>query len=136
MSGSDAMLHPYTVDADKFREIPRFSGSAALINDKETARALAATLGGNDVVFLANHGVTFCGPTVEYATCIGIFLERACRIELLASRAGVECLQLSDEARAFRHEQVVSDVHIKQCWAYFIRKLAWSTRKECAPLFC
>src|SRR5262245_106147 len=74
MSGSDATIRPFTVDADKFRNIPRFDGSAALINDKETARALAAALGDHDVVFLANHGITFCGPDVEYATCIGIFL--------------------------------------------------------------
>jgi ribulose-5-phosphate 4-epimerase/fuculose-1-phosphate aldolase len=133
MSGSKAVMHPYTVDADKFLEVPRFDGSAALINDKETAQGLAKALGSHDVVFLANHGVTFCGPTVEYATCIGIFLERACRIEILATRAGVECLPLSDEMRAFRHRQVVSDAHIRQCWAYFMRKLEWTTGP--GPLF-
>src|SRR5258705_8097176 len=136
ISGSaSAVLHPYTVDADKFRQIPRFNGSAALINDKATARGLAEALGKHEAVFLANHGVTFCGPNVEHATCIGIFLERACRVELLANRAGVDCLALSDEARAFRHNQVVSDVHIKQCWHYFVRKLQWTTGSESAPLF-
>jgi L-fuculose-phosphate aldolase len=135
MSGSAAELRPFTVDADKFRAVPRFTGSAALINDKETARALAEALGQHDVVFLANHGVAFCGPDVEYATCMGIFLERACRVELLASRAGVECLPLSDEARALRHGQVVSDIHIRQCWNYFVRKLAWTSGAQAAPLF-
>lgn len=135
MSGSNAVLHPYTVDADKFREVPRFDRSTALINDKETAQDLAKALGTHDVVFLANHGVTFCGASVEYATCIGIFLERACRIEVIASRAGFECLPLSDEARAFRHRQVVSDAHIRHCWAYFVRKLEWTTGSKPVPLF-
>jgi len=34
---------------------------------------------------MANHGVTFCGTSIEYATCVGVFLERAARAHLLGA---------------------------------------------------
>jgi ribulose-5-phosphate 4-epimerase/fuculose-1-phosphate aldolase len=42
-----------------------------------------------DIVFLGNHGVVVCGPSVAYAYDDLYYLERACMVEVLAARSGV-----------------------------------------------
>ena len=37
---------------------------------------------------MGNHGVTFCGTSVPHATCVGIFLEKACKAQLAGLSAG------------------------------------------------
>ncbi|MCA9008084.1 MAG: class II aldolase/adducin family protein, partial [Planctomycetaceae bacterium] len=41
-----------------------------------------------DVFFLANHGVTVCGPSVAVAFDELYYLERACRQQVLAMSTG------------------------------------------------
>ena len=123
MTGSSNVLEPYTLEADKLKPIGRFATSAALINDKEMGRELAIALGQGDVVFLANHGVAFCGPAVPEATCTGIFLECACRVAVLAASGPLSWVTPNAADRALRHRQMVTPGHIAQTWDYFCRKL-------------
>jgi ribulose-5-phosphate 4-epimerase/fuculose-1-phosphate aldolase len=120
--GSEALL-PYTLDADYFVELPRHEDQVALITTPAEGTALAQSLGPHYAVLMANHGITFCGTSVEHATCVGVFLERACRAHLLGKAAGLQPNPLSGEVRARRHGQIMTPAHIEHSWDYFCRRL-------------
>ena len=75
-------LEPFGLDADYFIDVPRHADQVALITTKEEGVALAQSLGAGFAVLLANHGVTFCGTSIPHATCVGVFLEKACKAQL------------------------------------------------------
>jgi L-fuculose-phosphate aldolase len=116
-------LLPYTLDADYFVELPRYQGDAALVVTKEEGQDIAQTLGKNFAVLLGNHGVVFCGTTIEQATCIGVFLERACKAHLAGRAADLKASFPNRAARDKRHQQIASAVHFEHSWRYFCRKL-------------
>ena len=69
----------------------RFHGDIAyddtyngLVVDPAEGDRLAAVLGDKRVLFLANHGVVVVGPTVAQAFDLLYYLERACRLQVLA----------------------------------------------------
>jgi len=116
-------LQPYTLDADYFIDIPRHKDEVALITTKSEGKALAKSLGKNFAVLLANHGVTFCGTGIEHAVCVGIFLEKACRAQLIGRAANMRRHMPSRSVRQRRHKQIMTPVHWEHSWRYFCRKL-------------
>ena len=131
-------LAPFTLDADYFVEVPRHPDEVALITTKDEGAALARALGLHAAVFMANHGVTFCGTSVMHAACVGIFLEKACKAQLAGCSAGFRAGLLNAATRARRHRQIMTQAHWEHSWSYFCRKL--EARPESAdgsprPLF-
>lgn len=59
-----------------------------LVVDPEEGDRLARALGGKRVLFLANHGVIVAGPSVAEAFDLLYYLERACRLQVLARSMG------------------------------------------------
>ena len=116
-------LLPYTLEADYFVELPRYEGEAALIVTKEEGQDIGRVLGKNFAVLLGNHGVVFCGTNVEHATCIGVFLEKACKVHLTGRAADLKTSFPSSGSRDKRHRQIASTVHFEHSWRYFCRKL-------------
>jgi len=55
-----------------------------LVVDNAEGDRLARALGGKRVMFLANHGVIVVGPSVAEAFDAMYYLERACRLQVLA----------------------------------------------------
>lgn len=55
-----------------------------LVVDNAEGDRLADVLGSKRVLFLANHGVIVVGPTVAEAFDLLYYLERACRLQVLA----------------------------------------------------
>src|SRR3954447_11087584 len=55
-----------------------------LVLDNGEGDRLARVLGDKRVLFLANHGVIVVGPTVAEAFDLMYYLERACRLQVLA----------------------------------------------------
>jgi ribulose-5-phosphate 4-epimerase/fuculose-1-phosphate aldolase len=49
---------------------------------------MANVMQSADIVFLGNHGVIVCGPSIAYAYDDLYYLERACMVEVLAVRSG------------------------------------------------
>ena len=49
---------------------------------------MAEVMQSADIVFLGNHGVIVCGPSIAYAYDDLYYLERACMVEVLAARSG------------------------------------------------
>lgn len=124
LSGANEPLLPYTLDADYFTDLPRHADEVALITTPAEGAALAESLGPHFAVLMANHGVTFCGTSVEHATCVGVFLEKACRAHVLGRAAGLTPSPLSAAVRARRHAQIMTPAHIEHSWDYLCR--AWS----------
>jgi L-fuculose-phosphate aldolase len=123
LSGSAEELLPYTLDADYFAGLARHSDEVALVTTVAEGTALAESLGPHFAVLMANHGVTFCGTSIEHATCVGVFLEKACRAHLLGRAAGLPLHPLSAQVRARRHAQIMTPAHIEHSWDYFRRAL-------------
>src|SRR5919205_802938 len=59
-----------------------------LVVDEAEGDRLARVLGDKRVLFLANHGVIVVGPTVAEAFDLLYYLERACRLQVLARMMG------------------------------------------------
>lgn len=54
----------------------------------EEGRIISAALGTQKTILLANHGLLVTGETVEEATYLAVFFERAARMQLRAMAAG------------------------------------------------
>ena len=117
-------LLPFTLDADYFIDVPRHEADVALITTKEEGAALAHSLGDAFAVLMGNHGVTFCGATVPQTTCVGVFLEKACKAQLAGQGAGFRASLPEPSVREKRHRQIMTPVHWEHSWNYFCRKLA------------
>lgn len=124
VSASTGTLRPFTIEADYFGAVPRHHATSALIMTKAMGRELAAALGPHYAVFMANHGVTFCGSSIEHATCVGVFLEKACKVELLGAGANLAWSFPDAAERRTRHGQIMTPAHVEHSWNYFRRKLA------------
>jgi L-fuculose-phosphate aldolase len=110
----------------------------ALITTKEEGAALARALGPHFAVLMANHGATFCGTSVMHATCVGIFLEKACKAQLAGSAAAFRPGLPNAATRAKRYGQIMTSTHWEHSWNYFCRKLKARTESADgapAPLF-
>lgn len=118
-------LLPFTLDADYFEQVPSHRDDSALLKTKEQGRALAQALGPHHAILMANHGVTFCGTSIEHATCIGLFLERAARLHVMGASLQGQALFPDVATRAKRHGQIMAPIHIEHSWNYFSRKLDW-----------
>lgn len=123
LSGASEALEPYTLDADYFVDLPRHADEVALVTTPAEGAALAQSLGPHFAVLMANHGVTFCGTSIEHATCVGVFLEKACKAHLLGKAAGLQVNPLGKAVRGTRHAQIMTPAHIEHSWDYFCRML-------------
>jgi ribulose-5-phosphate 4-epimerase/fuculose-1-phosphate aldolase len=123
-SASTELLKPFTLAADYFIEVPRHEDDVALITTKAEGAALARSLGPGFAVLMGNHGVTFCGTSLAHAVCVGIFLEMACKAQIVGEGAGFAASMPSPAVRRKRHDQIMTPVHWDHSWNYFCRKLA------------
>jgi ribulose-5-phosphate 4-epimerase/fuculose-1-phosphate aldolase len=67
---------------------------------------LAAKLRDADVLFLANHGVIVCGPSVAYAFDGLYYLERACMLQVLAHGSGRPLKRVPEKIAALTRAQM------------------------------
>ena len=123
-SAADAPLQAVTLEANYFElPVPRHDNPVALIRTRELGDEVADALGSNFAVFMANHGVTFCGISVAHATMMGIYLEKACKVQLGIGTSGVPWTPLAPAAEAQRRAQITEPVHVEHFWRYYLRKL-------------
>jgi ribulose-5-phosphate 4-epimerase/fuculose-1-phosphate aldolase len=73
----------------------RFHGRVAYDDDytglalnEDEGERIASKLRNADVLFLANHGVLVCGPSVAYTLDDLYYLERACMLQVIAHGTG------------------------------------------------
>ena len=115
-------LRPVSHEGSIFCEgLPLFDYTTALIRTPELGREVAKTLGSCRGVLMKNHGSTVVGDSIEVATLYAVFLEKAARIQLLATASG-EPSWTSDEEAKVKFEQIYTPHRLGSMWDYFIRR--------------
>jgi ribulose-5-phosphate 4-epimerase/fuculose-1-phosphate aldolase len=79
-----------------------------VVDDAEGDR-LARALGDKRVMFLANHGVIVVGPTVAEAFDLLYYLERACRLQVLARSSGLPFRKIPPEVVRDTYRMLLAD---------------------------
>jgi ribulose-5-phosphate 4-epimerase/fuculose-1-phosphate aldolase len=115
-------LRPVSHEGSIFHEgLPLFDHTTALIRSPELGKEVAKTLGKCRGVLMKNHGSTVVGESIQVATLYAIFLEKACRIQLLATASGEPSWTSDDEAR-IKFEQIYTPHRLGSMWDYFVRR--------------
>ena len=87
----------------------------------DEGRIISGALGKAKTILLANHGLLAAGASVEEATYLAVFFERAARMQLLAMAAG-GCKEvkprLAEEARDFLLQPSI----VRGTFAYWLRR--------------
>jgi ribulose-5-phosphate 4-epimerase/fuculose-1-phosphate aldolase len=80
-----------------------------LVVDNTEGDRLARVLGGKRVMFLANHGVIVVGPSVAEAFDLLYYLERACRLQVLARSTGQPFRKVRPEVVRETYRMILAD---------------------------
>jgi L-fuculose-phosphate aldolase len=89
----------------------------------DEGRIISGALGDAKTILLANHGLLAAGGSVEEATYLAVFMERAARMQLLAAAAGgVKEVrpELAREAQDFLLQRSI----VRGTFAYWARRAA------------
>ena len=87
----------------------------------DEGRIISGALGNAKTILLANHGLLSAGASVEEATYLAVFFERAARMQLLAMAAGgfkEVKPDLAEEARDFLLQRSI----VRGTFAYWARR--------------
>jgi ribulose-5-phosphate 4-epimerase/fuculose-1-phosphate aldolase len=80
-----------------------------LVLDEAEGARLCVQLGAADVLFLGNHGVMVCGPTVASAFDDLYYLERACMVQVLGMGTGRSLRVVPEAVAALTARQMNAD---------------------------
>ncbi len=115
-------LRPISHEGNIFYDgLPLFDYTSALIRTPELGVEVAKTLGKCRAVLMKNHGSTVVGESIELATLYAVFLEKAARIQLLATASG-DPSWTSDEESTLKYEQIYTPHRLGSMWDYFVRR--------------
>lgn len=87
----------------------------------DEGRIISGALGQAKTILLANHGLLAAGASIEEATYLAVFMERAARMQLRAMAAGgyqEVKPELAEEARAFLLQPSI----VRGTFAYWARR--------------
>lgn len=87
----------------------------------DEGRIISGALGSAKTILLANHGLLAAGASVEEATYLAVFFERAARMQLRAMAAGgfrEVKPELAEEAREFMLQPSI----VRGTFAYWLRR--------------
>ena len=128
-----AELELLTHDAVLFANgISYFEDTAELITEEQQARAVAEALGTRRAVVLRNHGVVVADSDVRWAVLSAITLERAVRLQAIATTLGTLHpipRDLAEEMRAGKYQ----DQFLDEYWAAWIRRVRRNSGDEGMP---
>ena len=117
---------------------PRWEDTSDLICTKEMGRSMAEALGPHHAIFLRNHGIVTCGPSLREPVLIGIALEKMCQEALTINASGLRFTVPGREELAVKSGSGTKlDPAIgggRVLWDYYSRKLA-RAEAQGNPLF-
>jgi L-fuculose-phosphate aldolase len=117
-SGLELLTHDAVLFADG---VAFFEESAGLITAREQGRAVAECLGSRRAVILRNHGVVVADKDVRWAVLSAITLERAVRLQAIASTLGeLRPIATEDAERMFADKY--QERFLDEYWAAWIRR--------------
>jgi ribulose-5-phosphate 4-epimerase/fuculose-1-phosphate aldolase len=115
-------LRPISHEGNIFHQgLPTFDLTTALIRTPELGVEVAKGLGNYRGMLMKNHGSTVVGESIEVATLYAIFLEKAARIQLMATASG-DPSWTNDEEAAVKYEQIYTPHRLESMWDYFVRR--------------
>ncbi|MDQ3894182.1 MAG: class II aldolase/adducin family protein, partial [Actinomycetota bacterium] len=122
-AATDATLELLTHDALLFNDgVALFDDTAALITDEEQGRAVARALGRRRALILRNHGVVVADRDIRWAVLSAVTLERAIRLQAVASTLG-ELRPIASEAAEELHAGKYQERFLDEYWEAWIRKV-------------
>jgi len=90
------LTHARALDTTLSQNAMRFHGRIAvdahyngLALDHSEGERIAGVMKNADIAFLGNHGVVVCGDSIAYAYDDLYYVERACKVEVLARQTGL-----------------------------------------------
>jgi len=123
-SALDVPLVAVTNEAAYLRGKPgRFDATTGLIDTPELGRQLARSLGSAFTVLMQNHGITYVGRSIAECVLMGLFLERACRSQLILMSTGLPYRSTPEEALEGKSEQILDARLMANFWAFHQRNL-------------
>ena len=87
----------------------------------DEGRIISAALGEAKTILLANHGLLAAGASVEEATYLAVFFERAARMQLAAMAAG-GCREVKPELAAEARDFLLQPSIVRGTFAYWARR--------------
>ena len=123
LGATSSSLEYLSHDAVLFNEgVGLYNATVGLITTPEDGQAVAKALGHRRAVLLQNHGVLVVGSDIRWATLAAITLERAVRVQVLASSLGAFTPVPEDEL------DVISPVKyqepfLDEYWSAWVRRL-------------
>ena len=103
---------------------PRFTRTSELVRQAAVGDELAEWMGEHYALFLRNHGVLFCGTSIEHMTIVGVQLEEACRQMLEICATGLPYEWPTGEEQARKHKTMREQRNMDLFFDYFVNKLA------------
>jgi L-fuculose-phosphate aldolase len=123
LGATGAPLSLLTHDSVLFADgVGRFDEPDLIIDDEQGGR-VAAALGARRAVLLQNHGVVVVGKDVPWAVLTAVTLERAARLQSLASTLG-ELRPLSQQLARELLPAKYRDEFVDEYWAAWQRRVA------------
>jgi ribulose-5-phosphate 4-epimerase/fuculose-1-phosphate aldolase len=115
-------LELLTHDAVLFADgVSVFEESPELITEREQGRAVAEALDSRRAVILQNHGVVIADKDVRWAVLSAITLERAIRLQAIASSLG-ELRPIPREVAESMFADKYQERFLDEYWAAWIRR--------------
>lgn len=127
LGASNISLKPISQDGVLFTNIPVFDETTELIRTSAQGQAVARRLNGHRALLLRNHGVVVVGNSVEEATVYAFLLERAAKVQVVASLLGSTSYS-SEEENSRKLEQIYHPANIQAFWDYLVRRLSAKSR--------
>lgn len=87
-----------------------YSSYGGIANESSEGESIARSLGDGKAAILMNHGLLTVGETVDEAAFLFCLMERSCKVQLLADRAGHEKHIVSDEEAAYNFKMASTPV--------------------------
>jgi ribulose-5-phosphate 4-epimerase/fuculose-1-phosphate aldolase len=122
LAATGAELELLTHDAVLFADgLGRYDAPDLIVDDEQGA-AVAAALGSRRAVLLRNHGVLAVGKDVAWVVLAALTLERAARLQSIASTLGSLRPIPADVARQL-HPIKYQDRFVAEYWEAWLRRL-------------
>lgn len=123
LGASAASLEYLSHDAILFNEgVGLYNESVGLITTPEEGRAVVKALGHRRAVLLQNHGMFAVGADIRWATLAALTLERAVRVQVLASSLG-KFTPIPDEELDVISPVKYQEPFLDEYWSAWIRRL-------------
>lgn len=115
-------IKPVSHEGVLFANLPIFKETTELIRTPAQGQAVARCLNGHRALLLQNHGVVVVGTSIEEATVYALLLEKAAKVQVVASLLGGFDYSSAEETGR-KADQIYHAANIQAFWDYWVRQL-------------